>query len=242
MIIVFIFFTFLLPTIFPGSIFDPNVANNNIILFMIPLYLGLLIIGIYFKFEESGISSKEISLIAIYSAFVAIARIPFVGIPSVQPVSYLTICAGYVFGPLIGFIIGGNSALLSNIFLGQGTWTIYQLFSWGLLGIFGGLLGKKKNKPPNIIVLAIIGFLLAYIYGWIMNIQQWLFIRPITFTSFLFANIQSFPFDTAHAVGNFVFIFFFGKRTINILLRYRRRFKIDVVKRLPEVKINNELT
>ncbi|MBN2155769.1 MAG: ECF transporter S component [Candidatus Lokiarchaeota archaeon] len=184
----------------------------------------LFILAIYFKFEESDISSKEIALIAIYSAFAAVARIPFVGIPSVQPVSFLVLCAGYVFGPLIGFIIGGNTAFLSNIFLGQGVWTIYQIFAWGFFGLLGGALGKTRNKQPDKWILALMGFLLAFLYGWFMNIWSWLLIRPISLASFIATNIQSIPFDIAHALSNFIFLIVFGEQTIRILERYQQRF------------------
>lgn len=225
-IIGFAILSSMLPFIFPGSIFDPSVSSSGILL-NIMIYLGLFVIGVYFKFEESGISSKEISFIAIYSAFVSISRIPFVGIPSVQPVTYLVFCAGYVFGPLIGFIIGGNVALVSNIFLGQGMWTIYQIFGWGIVGIIGGFLGhrKVKEKSPNKWILSLLGILLGFIYGWITNTWQWLMIKPVTIQSFFLVNLASVYFDASHAVANFVFLYFFGTKTINILYRYRSRFK-----------------
>ncbi|MHA1729327.1 MAG: ECF transporter S component [Promethearchaeota archaeon] len=245
----------ILPHAFPGSIFDPNVSSNGILLGVI-IYLGLFIIGMFFKFEESEISSKEISLIAVYSAFVSIARIPFIGIPSVQPVSYLVFCAGYVFGPLIGFVIGGNVAIISNIFLGQGIWTVYQVFAWGFIGIIGGGLGnnvnkrnkrnkrnkgndeKKRQKMPNKWIISVIGFFLGFIYGWLTNIWQWLLIRPITVQSFISVNIMSFYFDLVHAVANFIFLYYFGEKTINILYRYRNRFKINF-ERANSLKINS---
>jgi len=220
-------YSFIIPALLPGTIFDLTVSSNGVLLNIL-IYLGLFIVGIYFKFEESGISSKEVSLIAVYSAFVAVARIPFIGIPSVQPVSYLTFCAGFAFGPLIGFIIGGNAAFVSNIFLGQGVWTIYQIFSWGFIGIIGGLLNRKIDRIPNRWILAVIGFALAFAYGWFMNIWSWLLIRPISFTSFILVNIQSIPFDLAHAVANFAFLYYFGEKTIKILQRYHRRFQFKI--------------
>jgi energy-coupling factor transport system substrate-specific component len=227
LLLIFGIYSFIIPMVFPGTIFDLTVSANGILLNIL-IYLGLFIIGIYFKFEESGISSKEISLISVYSAFVAVARIPFIGIPSVQPVSYLTFCAGYAFGPLIGFIIGGNAAFVSNIFLGQGVWTIYQIFSWGFIGIIGGLLNRKIDKIPNKLTLAVIGFALAFAYGWFMNIWSWLLIRPISWASFILVNTQSIPFDLAHAIGNFIFLYYFGEKTIKILQRYHRRFQFKI--------------
>ncbi len=215
--------TFIIPIIFSQYI-EINEIPGIAMILVIMAYLFLFILGIYFRFEESNVSSKEIALIAIFSAFAAVSRIPFVGIPSVQPVSFLVLCAGIVFGPLIGFIIGGNVAFLSNIFLGQGIWTIYQIFAWGFFGLIGGLLGRKKNKIPDKWILALIGFLLAFVYGWFMNIWSWLLIRPISFASFIATNIQSIPFDIAHALSNFIFLLAFGERVIRILSRYQQRF------------------
>jgi energy-coupling factor transport system substrate-specific component len=217
------FLTFIIPMIFSQYI-DINDIPGIAMIMVIMAYLFLFILGMYFKFEESNVSSKEIALIAIFSAFAAVARIPFVGIPSVQPVSFLVLCAGYVFGPLIGFVIGGNVAFLSNIFLGQGVWTIYQVFAWGFFGLIGGLLGRKKNKKPDRWILSLIGFLLAFVYGWFMNIWTWLLIRPISFGSFIAVNIQSIPFDMAHAISNFIFLIAFGEQVIRILSRYQQRF------------------
>lgn len=215
--------TFVFPIIF-SQYFDIDMIPGVALILVVMVYLLLFILAMYFKFEESNVSSKEISLIAIYSAFAAVARIPFIGIPSVQPVSFLVLCAGYVFGPLIGFIIGGITAFLSNVFLGQGIWTIYQIFAWGFFGLIGGLMGRKKNKKPDKWILALIGFLLAFVYGWLMNLWTWMLIRPITFASFIAVNIQSIPFDIAHALANFIFLIAFGEHVIRILSRYQQRF------------------
>jgi energy-coupling factor transport system substrate-specific component len=222
-ILIFGGLTLIVPALFAYK-FDINNIPGLVLIFVLIIYLLLFTLGMYFRFEESNISSKEIAMIAIYSAFASIARIPFVGIPSVQPVSFLVLCAGYVFGPLIGFVIGGNVAFLSNIFLGQGIWTVYQIFAWGLFGIIGGLLGRKRKQKPDKWILALIGFLLAFVYGWLMNLWSWLLIRPITFVSLIAVNIQSIPFDIAHAVTNFVFLIAFGDEVIRILSRYQQRF------------------
>ncbi|MHA1784351.1 MAG: ECF transporter S component [Candidatus Helarchaeota archaeon] len=228
-LVIYGMFIFLVPLILPGTIIDPNVSSEGIIINII-IFVVLFIISLYFKVEELDISTKEISLIIIYSTFTAVSRIPFVAIPSVQPCSYLIFCAGFVFGPLIGFIIGSNTALISNLFLGQGPWTIYQMVAWGLIGITGGLLNLKKIKVPNKYINSIIGFGWGFLFGWIMNVWFWaMFMRPLNFQSFILASINSFYFDLAHAISNFIFLYYFGNKTINILYRYRQRFNILIV-------------
>ena len=219
-IFIFVFFfgilVFFLPFLLPNSIFDPSTSTGSILLYIM-IFMLLFIVGLYYKFEESIISSKEISLIAVYSTFVSIARIPFIGIPSVQPVTYLVFCAGIVFGPMIGFIIGGNTAIISNIFAGQGIWTLYQVFGWGFVGIFAGYLGLLYKRSLNFnnstifrILISIVGFCFGFFYGWFTNIWSWVITREFTFQSFILVNTWSFYLDLSHALSNFIFLFFFG--------------------------------
>ena len=232
-IIIFAISQIILPIFYPNSIFNPYNSGFAIIMDLI-IYLGFFILAIYFRLEEKALSTKEVSLIIIYSAFTAVARIPFVSLPSVQPCSYLIFSAGFVFGPLIGFIIGANTALISNFMLGQGPWTLYQIIGWGLIGIIGGLLNYTKEKRPNKWINVIIGFSLGFIYGWLLNLWFWLiFIRPLTFESWILSNISSFYFDLSHAISNGVFLYLFGKKTINILYRYRHRFLVRIIEDSP---------
>ena len=206
--------------------------GSGILLLNILILALLFFIGIFFKIEEKSLNAKETAFIAIYSAFTAAVRVPFVGIPGVQPCSYLIFVAGYVFGPFIGFVIGGNTALLSNIMLGHGPWTVYQIYGWGLFGILGGRLGKfyeKREREIHKGIMSIMGFGFGFIYGWLLN--SWFYvltIRPITLSGFILFNATSFIYDLAHAIGNVVFFYYFGERTILILQRYRHRFSIII--------------
>ncbi|MHA1370225.1 MAG: ECF transporter S component [Promethearchaeota archaeon] len=228
LIILFGLFQLIVPIYYPDFLLNPNTSPLGILLAII-IFLGLFMLGMYYKLEESAISTKEISLIAIYCAFTAVARIPFVVLPSVQPCSYLIFCAGFVFGPLIGFIIGANTAFLSNFILGQGPWTIYQMFGWGMIGIVGGILNLSKDRQPNKWLNASIGFILGFFYGWLLNLWFWvLFIKPLTWESWILVNITCFYLDLSHAICNALFLYYFGDRTINILYRYKQRFLFTV--------------
>ncbi|MBN1216946.1 MAG: ECF transporter S component [Candidatus Lokiarchaeota archaeon] len=227
-IIIYGFFIILIPKILPDFILNPNKYSIGLFLNIV-IYMGLFTLGIYYKLDETELSTKEISLIVIYSAFTAVSRIPFVALPSVQPCSFLIFCAGFVFGPMIGFIIGANTAILSNFVLGVGPWSILQMFAWGLMGIFGGILNLHKNKYPNKWLNSLIGFLFGFFYGWFSNLWFWiLFIKPFNFESLLLLCTYSFYFDLSHAIANAIFLYYFGDHTINILTRYRQRFLIEI--------------
>ena len=254
--IVYGFLLFVIPLYWSGSLLDPNSSPFGLLIDIL-FYALSGIFGLYYRLEEKGISNKEVSLIAVYSAFTAVARIPFLPIPSLQPCTFLIFIAGYVFGPMVGFIIGANTALLSNFLAGQGPWTVFQMIAWGIVGIIGGGIGLIRRKrieklrvPPYDsnavdivdfkeyvkldkrfkVFLSVIGFILGILYGWIMNIWSWLvWIPEHTWTSWLLYYSTSLPYDLIHGIGNMVFIYFFGERTISILERYRSRFYFVVV-------------
>jgi energy-coupling factor transport system substrate-specific component len=222
--IIYGIFLNIIPYVWKNYPFNPigSAAGTTISIF---IYVGLFIIGILYRLEESNLTTKEVVLIAMYSTFVGVARIPFAAIPSVQPCSFLIFCAGYVFGPLIGFAVAIITVLISNMFLGHGPWSIYQMIGWGFFGVIGGLINHSGNKPPNHKLNMVLGFIFGFLYGWLLNLWFFLnFVPEHTLRSFIATNLLNAYLDLMHAVANVIFFHFFGDRTINILYRYRNRF------------------
>ncbi|WDC84309.1 ECF transporter S component [Caloramator sp. mosi_1] len=87
--------------------------------------------------------TKEIGVIATLGAIAGVFRIPFGAIPNVQPTTFIVAVSGNVFGPFVGFLVGNVAAFVSNIFLGHGPWTIWQMFAWGLVGMISGCIRKR---------------------------------------------------------------------------------------------------
>lgn len=183
----------------------------------------------YWGFEQGKTSSREIALIAVLGAVAAVGRIPFSALPNVQPTTFIVIVSGFVFGPRAGFMVGSTAALVSNFFLGQGPWTPWQMFTWGLAGASAGLI---KLFIPRIgsVGMAVFSFIWGYLFGGIMNIWHWTaFIQPLNWQSFVAVNATSFWFDTFHALGNAVFYLLFGVSFTKILRRFRRKLKIEII-------------
>jgi len=116
----------------------------------------VVILAFFFSFESIAQSSKEIALISMLATMSAVLRIPFGAIPSFQPCTFLIICSGYVFGPVSGFMVGAMTPLISNFFLGQGPWTLYQMLAWGLIGCGAGYLGRfmRRFTPEYVIAVS----------------------------------------------------------------------------------------
>ena len=58
----------------------------------------------------------------------------FAAVPNVQGTTDVALLSGYVLGPAPGFMVGALAALASNLFLGQGPWTPWQMVGWGAAG------------------------------------------------------------------------------------------------------------
>jgi len=178
----------------------------------------------FLRFEKRKVNSREIVLLAMLAAIAAISRVPFVSIPSVQPTSFIVIMAGIVFGAEAGFLVGAVAAIVSNIFLGQGPWTPWQMFAWGMMGMSAGLL-RDVTWMKLRWGMSLFGFVWGYLFGWFMNI--WFMMSNVESWSlnyFVSTYIASFYFDLAHGLANVLFIFFFGISWIKILNRFKSKY------------------
>ena len=98
-------------------------------------------------------------------------------------------------------------ALVSNFFFGQGPWTPWQMFAFGVLGFLAGLLYKYKIIK-NKLSICIFGGIAGYLYGFIVNL--WIVstqLNDITKERLMTIYISSIPFDTIHAVSTILFLF-----------------------------------
>ncbi|MFU0825239.1 ECF transporter S component [Clostridium sp.] len=202
--------------------------NENIGAIMTLSVLLILFLS-YFYFERSSMGTKEIALVATLSAFSAVCRVPFYVIPSVQPTTFLVALSGLVFGSYEGFLIGSTAAFISNIFLGQGPWTPWQMFAWGIIGAISGILGRN-NKRLSSEVFGVICFFYGILFGWITNL--WVILsglKVINIKTILSTNLTSFPMDIMHAGGNFIFVILFYDKFYKILVRFKKRLRFTYI-------------
>lgn len=186
-----------------------------IIIAMLPFFI---------QFERKELKPEEIVLIAMLAAIAAVSRIPFAPLPSVQPTSFVIIMSALVFGPEVGFLVGSVAAVVSNIFLGQGPWTPWQMFGWGMMGLTAGLL-RNTVFMKSLIGRNIFGFVWGIVFGWFMNLWVILgFIEEITWNVIVVTYVSSFYFDLAHALSNVFFITVFSSVWLRILLRVKKKY------------------
>lgn len=177
----------------------------------------------YFYFEKNNMGTKEIAVVATLSAFSAASRILFAPIPNVQPVTFLIALTGFVFGSYEGLLVGSTSAFLSNIFIGQGPWTPWQMFSWGIVGAISGLIGKR-GRELSTLEFSIMCFLFGFMFDWIMNLWTVVsFVGSVNIKSIISIYVAGLTFDILHGGSSFVFSIIFYESFLKIFKRYKRR-------------------
>ena len=172
---------------------------------------------------NSKFSAEKAVMIAILTAIASVSRVPFAMIPSVQPTTFVIILSALVFGWKTGLIVGLLSALCSNMFLGQGPWTLWQMVAWGGIGAFFGVLRSFFNK--NKYALITCAFIAGILFGFFMNL--W-FLAEMYFenfwSAFLASIASSIYFDILHGLANAVLIHFFYEKWYKILTRSKLKY------------------
>ena len=182
-------------------------------------------IALFFAaFERRRPQPRDLVPVAVLSAAAAGGRILFAALPDVKPTSAVVIVAGTAFGPQAGFMTGATAALLSNFFFGQGSFTPWQMFAWGMMGFFAGLLGRfigfRRTVP-----MCVYGVIACYAYGAFMDLYQLLgFVRPITWTSALLTWGASIALDSVHAAATAAFLALIARPWLRVLLRVQAKY------------------
>ncbi len=187
---------------------------------LLTLLVGCAAVAVFLcGFEAGRPALRQIMPTATLGALAAAGRILFAPIPDFKPVSAICIIAGAVFGKHSGFMVGALAALCSNFFFGQGPWTPWQMYAWGLVGYLAGVLAQtgafeldeNTAKPHALtlgrVVLLCYGFLSGLFYGFILN--SWYivaFLVPVTWQGALAAYLAGLPLDLIHSVATVIFL------------------------------------
>lgn len=165
--------------------------------------VGLVFVG----FERSRPGLRQVMPAVVLGALAAAGRVLFAPLPDFKPVSAICILAGVVFGRRCGFMVGALAALVSNFFFGQGPWTPWQMYGWGLIGYLAGVLadtGLFDRFRPTVYAY---GFLSGLLYGIVLDSWHVIgYISPLTWEGALLSYGAGLPFNVVHGVATAAFL------------------------------------
>ena len=148
--------------------------------------------------------------VVIISAAAVAGRLLFTFIPQVQPVTAMVILTGVTLGPLCGAVTGFLSALVSNMVLGQGIWTFFQMLAWGSIGFTAGFFSKNKVLR-SLPFLCFYGALSGILFSLITDLSTIFFMSygsPMTWQTAVAVWGTGILFNISHCIGNVVFLLF----------------------------------
>jgi energy-coupling factor transport system substrate-specific component len=178
-------------------------------------------------YERSRPSARVLALVAAMAGLAVVGRLAFAAFPNVKPTTDIVLLSGYALGGAPGFAVGAITPVASNIFMGQGPWTPWQMVAWGGVGVGGALLaratrGRELGRWPLALACAVAGAG----FGAVMDTYQWTLAAQQDLATWIAVSGSSLPYNLAHVIGNVVFCLLIGPALLRALSRYRRRFEV----------------
>ncbi len=158
----------------------------------------------FLAFEKKSASGKML-ILSVMVALSVLGRFAFSVLPHFKPVTAIVVIAGMYLGAESGFLCGALSAVLSNIMFGQGPWTPFQMFSWGLIGLLAAFFSVSLKKSK--LALAVFGVFSGIIFSLLMD--GWTVIwAEGTFSAsrYLAFVVSALPVTAIYAVSNVLFL------------------------------------
>jgi energy-coupling factor transport system substrate-specific component len=189
------------------------------------IVLGILLAG-WLAYERSRPSARLTAVVGTLAAVAALGRDAFVALPDVKPITAMTFVVGYALGPLPGFAVGAIGMLASNIVLGQGPYTPWQMVAWGLVGLAGAALGKLSGRRMGRFGIAVACGVSALGAKEIMNVYTWTIGASHTLPALVATAGVGLPFDVTDTIASFLFGLAFGPELARLLGRMRARMDV----------------
>jgi len=226
--------------IWPFLIQENSILNKNsdyagiLLLVIVPLVFMVALADIM----QGGIDSRALAILGVLIAVVAAIRPMGGGIAGLEPVWAIIIIGGRSLGASFGFVLGAMGLLGSAILTGGiGPWLPFQMMVAAWVGAGAGLLPKLIGKK-EIFLLAVYGFIVAFIAGLFLNLWFWPFanglLPQISFEPGLAINEQlsrwvrftlltSAGFDLPRAITTALLLFFLSSPLLKAMRRMTKK-------------------
>jgi energy-coupling factor transport system substrate-specific component len=191
------------------------------------LIVGLVLAAGWVAYERRTPSARMVAVVATLAAVAALGRDAFVALPDVKPVTAIAFVVGYALGPLPGFTVGAIGMLASNIMLGQGPYTPWQMAAWGIVGLAGAALGRLTHRRLGRVPLALACAVAALMAKEIMNLYTYTLAGTHTPAAFLAIAGTALPFDLTDMFATLLFALAFGPELARLLARTRERMTVS---------------
>ncbi|MBP5255199.1 MAG: ECF transporter S component [Lachnospiraceae bacterium] len=183
----------------------------------------LSLVPLLVRFERRESAAMELTVIAVMAALSAAGRFIFAWVPGFKPVTAIVMISGAYLTGEAGFVIGALSAVVSKFYFGQGPWTPFQMFAWGLTGYLSGVLSKPLRQ--NRVLFAAAGALCGVFYSLVLDVFTSVWADGVLdLPRYISVAVSSLPTTLEYAVSNVVFILLLEKPIGKKLTRVRTKY------------------
>ncbi|MET7757805.1 ECF transporter S component [Streptomyces sp. NPDC005389] len=145
--------------------------------------LPLLVAVVVATIADCGMDAKAVAMLGVLAAVGAALRPLGAGTAGLEPMFFLMVLSGRVLGPGFGFVLGAVTMFASALLTGGvGPWMPFQMLSMGWFTMGAGLLpapGGLRGRG-ELLMLSAYGFVAAFAYGTIMNLQGWVLLQGLS--------------------------------------------------------------
>lgn len=107
------------------------------------LLLALSFIPFVWSYERQKPKARKLVTIAVMCALTVVSNLICAYTVPLHAGTAMVILTGVALGAQAGLLTGAMSRFVCNFFMGQGTWTMWEMLAWGLLGALAGILFCK---------------------------------------------------------------------------------------------------
>ena len=136
------------------------------------------------------------------SALCIVSRITLQFMPNIKPVTSVIVLISCWYGCRFGVMLAIVSTFISNMLLGMGPWTFFQILAWAVIALLSALIGKCSISK-SLIFMSCFSFFCGYLFGFFVSFEKLLYGGVEVFLAYYVSGLY---FDTLHAMGNFAFM------------------------------------
>lgn len=184
-------------------------------------------IPFFASFERRKPQAREMVTLAVMCAIAVAARTAFIWAPNFKPIGGIVMITAMAFGPQAGFMTGALSMIVSDMIFGQGPWTPWQMFSYGMLGFMTGLMAKRgwlSEKKPLVAAVAGFMFMILVVGPLLDTATVFTMAQMLNAESVLSIYLAGIPVNISQGIAVFLCVLILTKPIMNKLNRIKIKY------------------
>lgn len=190
------------------------------------LVVGLATVACLWSIALRGASSANaLAVVGMLAGLAAAGRVVLGGIPGVEPMTTVVVCAALVLGWRCGVVVGILAVAMSNMVLGHGPWTPWQMVAIAIVATIAWTAAPTLRRLAAtgvtwLVVLAAVNVVAVLAYDATMTVSQYvLLVAAEGGGSLASVAVAGASFAVIHVVASTLITMLFAPPLIEALER-----------------------